>query len=241
MKGGAILILLLACLVVAGGAEVAAPSSRPTAPEAAAKLVTRNVHWSRTSIGGLLVFGEVVNRGPADAANVGVLVELFGPGNARVARGATLRISTNVLRPAATGVWLAQMSNNPRAWKRMKVTAGEQIGAEEALKQNYTGFRVHGMKIEPLNPGFSQRVTGVVTNTGAKPAKVGAVMVALYNGARLVWVADQGFLYPYSTAQVPPRKSAPFQAPVTGYTKKPGRMVTHVRASTKGPGGFYLP
>lgn len=188
------------------------------------------------------MFGEVVNRGTTDAAMIGVLVELFSAGGERVARGATLRTSVNVLRPGATAVWLAQMTDNPRTWKRTKVTAGEQIGADDARKQDYTALRVRGVKIEPENPGFSQRVTGTVVNTGGKPAKIAAVTVALYNGARLVWVADQGLLYPYSPMQVlPARRTAPFRASVTGYTKKPARMVTYVRASTKGANGFYLP
>jgi hypothetical protein len=96
------------------------------------------------------------------------------------------------------------------------------------------------VKIAEQNPGFSQVVTGTVVNSGKKPAKVADVSVALYQGSRLVWVTDQGFLYPYSTSQlVPPGKSAPFQATITGYLKKPTRIVTYVRASTKGPNGLY--
>jgi hypothetical protein len=219
----------------------AAPDARGgEAAGTAAKLVTRNVHWHRPSIGGLLLFGEIANRGSSDAANVGVLAELFNAGGERLARGATLRISVNVLRPRATAVWIAQMSDEPRTWSRMRVRAAEQIGGDEMRKQDYRSFKVKGVKIEEENPGFSQRVSGTVVNSGNKPAKVADVSVALYAGARLVWVTDQGLLYPYSTSQVvPPGKSAPFQATITGYLKKPSRIVTYVRASTKGPNGLY--
>jgi hypothetical protein len=248
MKGRTSLTVLLTCAVLAGATELGvvrpsevAAQARPAAG-AAPRLVTRNMHWHRTSIGSLVVFGEVVNRGPGDAANIGVLVELYDARGQRLVRGATLRTSVNVLRRGGTAVWLAQMSDNPRTWKRMKITAVEQIGADDARKQNYAGFRVRGVRLEPENPGFSQRVTGTVVNVGGKPSKVAAVVVAFYDArGRLVWVADQGFLYPYATSHVvPPRKSAPFRASVIGYTKKPARMVTYVRASTKGPNGLYL-
>jgi hypothetical protein len=124
----------------------------------------------------------------------------------------------------------------------MKVTAVEQIGADDARKQDYRAFRVTGVKIAAQNPGFSQQISGTVTNTGAKPAKVSAVTVGLYDARRrLLFVADQGFLHPYAPSRVvPPRKSAPFTAPVVGFTRKPARMVVYVRASTKGANGFYL-
>jgi hypothetical protein len=248
MKGRTSLTVLLTCAALAGATEPGA--ARPhevgaqaqPAAGAAPRLVTRNVHWHRTSIGSLLVFGEVTNRGPGDAANIGVLVELYDARAQRLARGATLRTSVNVLGRGATAVWLAQMSDNPRTWKRMKITAVEQIGADAARQQNYTGFRVKGVRLAPENPGFSQRVTGTVVNVGGKTSKVAAVVLALYDARRrLVWVADQGFLYPYATSRiVPPRKSAPFRASVLGYTKQPARMVTYVRASTKGANGLYL-
>jgi len=237
MRGCPALAVLAVCASIAG----AAPDARGgEAAASAANLVTRNVHWHRPSIGGLLLFGEIANRGSSDAANVGVLAELFNAGGERLARGATLRISVNVLRPRATAVWIAQMSDGPRTWSRMRGRAAEQIGGDEMRKQDYTAFKVKGVKIEEENPGFSQRVSGTVVNSGTKPAKVADVSVALYQGARLVWVTDQGFLYPYSTSQiVPPRKTAPFQATITGYLKKPTRIVVYVRASTKGPSGLY--
>jgi hypothetical protein len=239
MRGCLALVVVGACASLAGASGVGAASDREAAGTAA-YLVTRNVHWHRPSIGGLLLFGEVVNRGNSDAANVGVLAELFNPAGERLARGATLRISVNVLRPRATAVWIAQMSDEPKKWSRMKVLAGEQIGGDEMRKQDYTSFKVKGVKIAEENPGFSQVVTGTVLNSGKKPAKVADVAVALYQGPRLVWVTDQGFLYPYSPAQdLPPGKSAPFKASILGYLKKPTRIVTYVRASTKGPNGLY--
>jgi hypothetical protein len=228
-------VVVVACASLAGAAGTGA------APDAgvAAKLVTRNVHEHRPSIGGLLLFGEIVNRGSSDAANIGVLAELY-KGGTRVARGATLRISVNVLRPKATAVWIAQMTDEPKTWSRTKVQAAEQIGGDEMRTYDYTAFRVKGVKIAEENPGFSQVVTGTVMNAGKKPAKVADVSVALYEGRRLVWVTDQGLLFPYSPQQiVAPGKSAPFKASILGYLKKPSRIVTYVRASTKGPNGLY--
>ncbi len=116
----------------------------------------------------------------------------------------------------------------------MQFQVVEQIGAEAARKQDYPAFKVRGTRLAPENPGFSQKVTGTVVNTGKKAAKVGAVTVALYEGARLVYATNLGFLYPYSTTQiVAPGKSAPFKASILGYTKKRGKIVTYVRASTK--------
>ena len=168
----------------------------------AAKLVTRNVHPLRTSIGSLIIFGEIVNRGTTPAADVGVGVGLLNDRGERLARGATLKTSVNILRPGKTAVWVAQMSDNPKRWKRMQFQVVEQIGAEAARKQDYPAFKVRGTRLAPENPGFSQKVTGTVVNTGKKAAKVGAVTVALYEGARLVYATNLGFLYPYSTTQI---------------------------------------
>lgn len=249
LKGAVIAVCAWAALGAGGATSAADPNARSASRPARAaapgviKLVTRNVNWYRTSIGGLVVFGEIVNRGSNDVADVGVLVGLYNDRGERLARGATLKISVNVLRPRATAVWQAQMTDNPRRWSRMKIETGEQIGRDAARKQDYTRFRVQGVRIAEANPGFSQKVTGRVVNVGGKPAKVGAVTVALYaRGGRLVHVTGQGFLYPYSTKQVvPPRRSAPFTATILGYTKKPARIVTYVRASTKDANGFYLP
>ena len=99
-----------------------------------------------------------------------------------------------------------------------------------------------GVRIAPANPGFSQKVTGTVTNAGPRPAKVSSVMVALYgSGHRLLFVADAGYLYPYPPAHVvPAHRVAPFLASVDGFTRKPESMVVYVRASTKGANGFYF-
>jgi len=94
------------------------------------------------------------------------------------------------------------MSDNPKRWKRMQFQVVEQIGAEAARKQDYPAFKVRGTRLAPENPGFSQKVTGTVVNTGKEAAKVGAVTVALYEGARLVYATNLGFLYPYSTTQI---------------------------------------
>ena len=235
------LITGVACAAVAvSGIGGAWASETGNQTPSAAKLVTRNVHPLRTSIGSLIIFGEVVNRGTTPAADVGV--GLLNDRGERLARGATLKTSVNILRPGKTAVWVAQMSDNPKRWKRMQFQVVEQIGAEAARKQDYPAFKVRGTRLAPENPGFSQKVTGTVVNTGKKAAKVGAVTVALYEGARLVYATNLGFLYPYSTTQiVAPGKSAPFKASILGYTKKPGKIVTYVRASTKGANGFYLP
>jgi hypothetical protein len=70
--------------------------------------------------------------------------------------------------------------------------------------------------------------------------KVAEVTATLYEGRGLVWVTDQGLLFPYSPAQiVRPGKSAPFKASILGYLKKPSRIVTYVRASTKAANALY--
>ena len=204
--------------------------------------MTRNVHHYRDRIGGLYIFGEIANRGSADAAQVGVAVGLYNDRGERLARGAALRISVNVLGPGATAVWSVLMSDSPRRWARMEIQTGEQIGADDARAQDYTRFKVERVKVSDQNPGYSQKVTGTVVNTGPKPSKVAAISVALYDRrGTLVYVTGQGLLYPYSSKQiVPPGKRAPFTASILGYTKKPARVVVYVRASTKGRNGFYL-
>ena len=172
------LITGVACAAVAvSGIGGAWASETGNQTPSAAKLVTRNVHPLRTSIGSLIIFGEVFNRGTTPAADVGVGVGLLNDRGERLARGATLKTSVNILRPGKAAVWVAQMSDNPKRWKRMQFQVVEQIGAEAARKQDYPAFKVRGTRLAP--PGFSQKVTGTVVNTGKKAAKVGAVTVAL--------------------------------------------------------------
>ncbi len=127
------LITGVACAAVAvSGIGGAWASETGNQTPSAAKLVTRNVHPLRTSIGSLIIFGEVVNRGTTPAADVGVGVGLLNDRGERLARGATLKTSVNILRPGKTAVWVAQMSDNPKRWKRMQFQVVEQIGAEAA-------------------------------------------------------------------------------------------------------------
>ena len=92
MRGRALGVLTLGvlCASVLGVARAGdTPAAEPSAASARSsghKLVTRNVRWQRTRIGGLLVFGETVNRGTAAAADVGVLVELYNNRRERLAR-----------------------------------------------------------------------------------------------------------------------------------------------------------
>lgn len=239
------LLVLVAVALAAGAASLTAarsPAGAVPTRASAPKLVTRNIHFYRTSIGGLVFFGEILDRGPGPAANVGLLLGLLNDRGERLARGATLRISTNVLKPGARGVWVVQMSDNPKKWARMQIQVAEQIGREDALAQDYTSFKVGKVEAASENPGFSQKVTGTLTNAGRKPARVSSVTIALYDArGTLVYATNQGFLYPYSSKQVvPPRKTAPFKASILGYTKKPAKIVVYVRASTKGSNGFYL-
>ena len=100
------------------------------------------------------------------------------------------------------------------------------------MAHNYTQLRVSGINLAASNPGFSQRLTGKVTNTGPQVAHVDAVTAAFYNArGRLVYVADQGLLYPWSAKQdLRSRQTAPFADDVLGYLKKPARIVMYVRA-----------
>src|SRR4051794_33226318 len=107
VKAAAALAAVAAALWLAAGA---APS--PTVERAAGpRLVAQNVHFRRTSIGGLVFFGELLNRGPGTAANVGVQVSVYNKGGQRLARGVTLRISGNVLPRGAKAVWVAEMTD----------------------------------------------------------------------------------------------------------------------------------
>jgi hypothetical protein len=228
---------LVALGVALGGIALAPAAAAPTA----SGLVTRNVHHDKTSIGTLVFFGEIVNRTSKPAGNVGLEVSLLNQAGQRLARGTTLRISRNVLKPGEVAVWEAQMSDAPKAWARTSIRAVEQIGTEEAQQQDSRRLRVAGVKLAAENPGFSQKATGRITNTGKDTVKVAQVLVALYDGSgKLVYVADDGLLYPWpSTQLLKPGKTAPFRASVLGYTKKPARTVVYVRASTRGANGFY--
>jgi len=123
--------------------------------------------------------------------------------NQRLARGVTLSISSNVLKPGAKGVWLTDMTDNPKTWHHVAITIGQTISADEMRASNYTGIRVDTSVMGPENPGYSDKVTGMVTNVGGKRARVDEIMVALYySRGRLTRVAGQGILYPYSSSQL---------------------------------------
>jgi len=205
------------------------------------KLVAQNVHFRRDSIGGLWAFGEVANKGTADASNVGLEVDLFNKANERLARGVTLRVSSNVIKPGATAVWTTDMTDNPAKWDHLGFKIVEQIGADQVHAADYTRFKVAKVAVKEANPGYSVKVTGTVTNTGAKTPKVANVTTAFYDAkGTLLYVDDQGMLYPYSSKQLlPAGKTAPFQSSSISYLKKPARVVVTVRGATKGADGYY--
>jgi hypothetical protein len=205
------------------------------------QLVAQNVHFRRDSIGGLWAFGEVVNKGHADASEVGLEIDLYSKANARLARGVSMRVSRNVLPPGGVAVWTTTMSDNPKTWDRVSFRIVEQIGADEIHAANYTQFTVAHVTVKASNPGYSVKVTGTVTNSGTKTAKVANVITAFYDAkGTLLYVDDQGLLYPYASTQIlPPGKQASFRSSEITYLKKPARVVVTVRGSTKGADGYY--
>ncbi len=230
--------MVIGALCLVAGANIGMVQAAPRLGHGALaqpKLVAQQVGHFRDSLGALWFFGEVVNRGPGSASAVAVEVSVYNDRNQRLARGVTLSISNNVLKPGATGVWLTDMTDNPKKWHRVAITIGQTISADEMRASNYTGIRVDTSVMGPENPGYSDKVTGTVTNVGGKRARVDEIMVALYNRrGRLTRVAGQGILYPYSSSQLlPPGKKAPYMISVLGVTHRVPRMVVYVRASKK--------
>ncbi len=230
--------LMIGALCLVTGANVGAVQAASRTSRGALaqpKLVAQHFGHFRDSLGSLWFFGEVVNRGPGSASAVAVEVSVYNDRNQRLARGVTLSISTNVLKPGAKGVWLTDMTDNPKTWHRVAITIGQTISADETRASNYTGIRVDTSVMGPENPGYSEKVTGTVTNAGRKRARVDEIMVALYNSrGKLTPVAGQGILYPYSSSQLlPPGKKAPYTISVLGVTHRAPRIVVYVRASKK--------
>jgi hypothetical protein len=214
----------------------------PTVGQGEAKLAIKNVNFSRSSTGGITFFGEIVNRGSGPAGNVGVMVSLLNKAGERLARGVTLTVSRNVIKPGETAVWAMLMTDNPKSWAKVTTEFAEQVGRDDYLARDYRSFVVRNVKLEPRNPGYSQKVVGTVVNTGSKRARVGAVAIAFYDAqGKLIYVNDLGSLYPYVPKQVvPPKKSATFEATVLNLLK-PAKTVVHVRASIANSYGTYLP
>ena len=230
--------ILIGALCLVAGAHIGAVQAAPRVGHGALaqpKLVAQQVGHFRDSLGALWFFGEVVNRGPGSASAVAVEVGVYNNRNQRLARGVTLSISSNVLKPGSKGVWLTDMTDNPKTWHRVAITIGQTISADEMRASNYTGIRVDKAVMGPENPGYSDKVTGTVTNVGGKRARVDEIMVALYNSrGKLTRVAGQGILYPYSSSQlIPAGKKAPYMISVLGVTHRAPRVVVYVRASKK--------
>ncbi len=234
-------LCLGASLVGAGAPPVSAARGAALPAAGQSTLVARNVHFRRDSIGGLWFFGEVVNKGTTDASEVGLEIDVYNKANERLTRGVALRMSSNVIKPGGVAVWTTDMTDNPAHWDHLGFKIVEQIGAAAIHAANYTQFKVSKVSISQSNPGYSVLVKGTVTNTGGKTAKVANVITAFYDATgTLLYVGDQGILYPYSSKQLlPPGKTAPFQSEQISYLKKPARIVVTVRGSTKGSDGYY--
>ena len=238
-------------LVAGAGSATASWAFRPQAASAPimvsvagpAKLAVRNVHDYHASDGTLWFEGEIVNTGTADASAVAVLLSLYNRQGERLARGGALTISANVLPPGATGVWATDMDDTPATWARVHIELGEQNTADDYRAHNDTRVKAVGVTLGSDNPGYSEKVTGRVVNTGPATARVDEIIAAFYDkSGTLVRVADGGQLYPYATSQqVPAGGSAPFVVTANGYTGKPARVVVYVRAEKKPqPGGFEI-
>jgi len=85
---------------------------------------------------------------------------VYNDRNQRLARGVTLSISSNVLKPGAKGVWLTTMTDNPKRWHRVAITIGRTISADEMRASNYTGIRVDTSV--PVRNNGSSRGAGVM-------------------------------------------------------------------------------
>lgn len=228
-------------LIGAGAPPVSAARAAAQSAAGQPRLVAQNVHFRRDSLGALWAFGEVANKGTADASEVGLEIDLYNKANERLARGVALRVSRNVIKPGATAVWTTDMTDNPAKWDHLGFKIVEQIGAEQVHAADYTAFKVANVAVKEANPGYAVKVTGMVTNTGSKTPKVANVSTAFYDArGMLLYVDDQGLLYPYSSKQIlPPGKTAPFQSAQISYLKKPARVVVTVRGATKGADGYY--
>lgn len=192
----------------------------------------RNVRYYRDGIGSLWFFGEVINKGQTPLPALGFYVDLSSAQGEQLARGSVLRISDSVLAPGATGVWLAAMSDHPATWAKVEIQYTEQHTGAELTRSNDTSLQAADVRIAAANPGYSEKVTGMVANRGGEPARVEEIVVALYAAdGTLERVAGQGILFPYDAKQVlPAGADAPFAVNVLSYTAKPAHIKVYVRA-----------
>ena len=185
-------------------------------------------------MGSLWVFGEVANKGAAALPGLAFTVDLLDGAGKRLAGGTVLRTSESVLAPDDTAVWLAAMSDHPASWARVRISYRTQAASGPLARSDDSSLHVGSVTMAAGEPGYSEKVTGSVTNGGGRAAKVEEVIVALYAAdGRLEWVAGQGILFPYDAKQIlPAGGSAPFLVKVLSYTAKPAQIKVYVRAQT---------
>jgi hypothetical protein len=172
-------------------------------------LTVQDVQSYRDGIGGLWMFGAVLNQGAAPVGDVGLNIGLLNDRGERVARGSVLQLSRNILPPGERGYWVTTLSDRPQSWVTTQFEVGLLPGATTVQQRDYPDLAVEGIRLlrpgEGGNTSQSLSVLCTLRNTGAQSASnYGATAVLFDGGGALVAVNDQPVFDP-----VPPVAGVP--------------------------------
>jgi hypothetical protein len=172
-------------------------------------LKVQNVGYYTSGVGSLWFFGEVVNGGSEDAAAIATVVDLYNERDERLARGASVRAASNVLKPGEKTVWFTPMSDVPARWMQTRIEVGQTISADILLEENYPDIEARDVELI-VSEGYDDRVelTGTLVNTGKGPVDQVTATGVLYEDGRIVDIAT-GVLETYADP-IPAGKSSSF-------------------------------
>ncbi len=222
--------------------QVIAPTQVPTRPPAIAartptlkpqiKLEVGSYTSYPSSIGGLYIVGEVLNRGDAPAWQIQVAVSLLDNGGNVLGASSSNLAGLSVVPPGAKYPFLILISKAPSAYKETKiqVQAEPYPGTQElAFFAPYLDLKVEGITgKKPQFGGYT--LSGRIINTGNKNASLVKVVSTAYdqNGK----VVDVGWTFS-KLDQIQAGGNAPFELEFRNLKEAPSKYDVYVQGTEK--------
>ncbi len=169
------------------------PTATATAAAGAPDVQVLNYGSHQSEFGSLNFFGEVINNGDGDAANVQVILTLTDSAGNVVGTGSAFVDVPAILEPAGKAPFIILVIDPPAEWanETLQVTAEEP--GQFIFGNTYTDLEVSGVTVTPGEFG-GLTIRGQVTNVGSEDAElVEVVFVARDTDGTVLW-ADFTFV-----------------------------------------------
>lgn len=182
-----------------------------------------------SSIGGLYVAGEILNKGNVPAWQIQVAVSLLDNSGNVLAAGSGGLADLKVAPAGGKYPFLALISKAPSAWKEIKIQVQGEPYTDSAIFPPYLDLKIEGVTgKKPQFGGYS--LSGRIVNTGKKTAELVKVVAVAYDQSGKV--IDVGWTYS-KLDQIQAGGNAPFELEFRNLKVAPVKYEVFVQGTEK--------